>query len=1354
MSRQTIFDVGIIFKARFLFQLSLAFLILSVTAHTVYATNGPGLYKDGKKVIGFDFGFPGEADAPAGINIATEDDDKKRNIVPKSEVPAHSFDAQKNCINIILRCQELVNSIADKLAKGESIDEDLNLLRQQKDSLDEANRVVLEKFDQIERDCVEKGYPQKILDRHTQMVQQHRKAVGELLQHLESLDTPSNKKQVLGNVQKLHEFLASRKFKEDPPFLHSQPLPVNMTKIEAPVIVRETGNRIRSVDFNSTPTEAGIKTESSIEVESGGPTAAVNADQSKNFGELIMAAAAPPTQADLDPTIDVQFTTDVTDLANSLDNSPLEIYEYVKNNFEFEPYLGSRKGSQETLVHRSGNDYDLASLMIALLRVSGIPARYATGIIEMSVDAANSWLGVEDGATAGSILTTAGMEGVSIVDGGGDVVAVRCRRVWVEAHIPYTNYRGIDNDGTGKMWIPMDPAFAQYDYQAALDIPKEMGFDAEVFVNDYIASVNVPTLVELFKQDVTDYLAVNHPTLAYEDILRTRTLRKDGIGFIPGSFPYKVLSRDDEFSVIAANKRYQIRFHIHGGGTNLDYTANLPEIAGKQVTISYIGETPADQQIIDDAGGVYGVAQPWLVSLKPVLKIDGCAVATGSGGVIMGTVHDSDMFFTPPTGVSNEVPSVLNTIIAGTYQAIGINTWNIITNFFAPATTTCEESYTGALLYDTAMKYLGRVNVADDEVAQAMHMVITNDVAEAIVEHAVKVLYNGFGTPISFEWAGLIVDADRKIVGPFSVTGDDENCNFMRLAGADGSLSENRIFEDEFDEPAVSTIRILELASDQGIPIFDIDSTNIASILPILTVSSTVKSAISSAVASGHEVKIPRDDITYFDWSGTGYIDLDPDGCAAGYIIAGGINGGATVKEWTIDLSGLKCINATINSISPAANGDLYCSTDTNHLVFDVTIEPYDEDCNAQASYQRSFSTADPPNPLTIKDIADAFGPGEYTFTVGSIGGCPGCGIDQKKFTIFKVELVTPKKSPVTDPKDSGDGQNEFTFSDASPGVLTVNFKAKVEPSSADLSKVKDLVKFTIENVGQAPTWDATNPGGKSSVSGSHLVAIAKFSGLPANNSDFGTKKVTIECDGQQVEQTDIEVFFPRDKSNNPGGSDPNWFYYWKEVYGNNNVVFQNVAGSASTPGLLNWSYTSAPNKTQIDIKNSHPGKFKGYGVGELFSGIDRFVGSVVHEEKHVDQIARADMEITITPNTSWQYGWSFNQGANHNHWTVGADGKPGDAGTDDDTDGTVDNHITSGPGELGSGDDVDLTHPTSVSRNWPKSWPLPSPKLIASEIEHEAIKHSDDNVDEDDYADQDWGDPGKQHKTLNKWDD
>lgn len=1009
------------------------FITLPIDKNTAYSYDGPGLYKDGKKIVGFDITPPQEKTgiASSSLDVENEVSAIKQSILEDTKSTDKSVDKfmeQDEFIKVVLECKELVEKIKLKLDQGEkNIREELRLLTQKKAIIIAANQEILRKFDEIEQSCREKGYSDEIIGRHIKMVSQHNESIQILISHLEAISFQKNRNIIIEEIEKLYKYFSENKFKEDPPLTSSQALPVNIMKLEAPVV----------------PMGAPIQKLEKVE-------------------SAVIASLAPPTQSDIDPTIDVQLTQDIIDLANSLNNSPLEMYEYVRNNSEFEPYLGSRKGSQLTYEHNSGSDYDLASLLIALLRASNIPARYATGIVEMPMDKAKNWLGMEDGATAGSILTTAGMEGVNIIDGGGNVVAIQYRRVWVEAYIPYTNYRGIGNDNSGKMWVPMDPAFKQYDYQQGIDVPVEMGFDAKAFVDDYISSFHAESPVELYKQQIIDYLAVNHPGLTYEDIIRTRNLRTEALGFIPGSLPYKLLSRDGEFSEISANKRFRIRFHIYGSGSTLDYTANLPEIAGKQVTISYIGATAADQQIIDDSGGLFGVAQPWLVNLKPVLKVDGCVVATGSGGITMGISQNSDMYFTAPVGAGNKIPVVYNNIIAGTYQGIGIDTWKVVTNFFAPPSTACEESYTGHLLHDTAIKYLGRVDAADEEVNKTMQIVLLNDISEAIVEHKIKVLFSG-GSPISFEWKGLGVDADRKIVGPFSVTEDDENCDYMTLTGADASISENRLFEDTFGEEAISSIKILELASDMGIPVYEIDSGNIGSILPLLTVSSSIKSAVSSAVAGGHVVTIARDNITYYDWTGTGYVDMDPATCAAGYIISGGRSGGDTVKEWDFDPNA-HCINVAINSISPAAGNDTYCAEDNNYLNFNTTIYPYDKDCKAGTSYSKTFSTADPPNSMTIKQIADAHGAGVYTFYAGSIGGCAACGVASKDFTIIKPELTSI--SPTADLLLGED--------------LTVNYKLDPSFDSAELHIYNNSDTLIYKRTGidasegtHTTTWDS-----------------------------------------------------------------------------------------------------------------------------------------------------------------------------------------------------------------------------------------------------------------------------------------
>ena len=84
-------------------------------------------------------------------------------------------------------------------------------------------------------------------------------------------------------------------------------------------------------------------------------------------------------------TSEAQFTEEIKELAESL-NSVIEIYEYVRNNINFEAYYGSRKGAVGTLDQMAGNDIDQASLLISLLRYKGIPARYVRGTIEIPVE--------------------------------------------------------------------------------------------------------------------------------------------------------------------------------------------------------------------------------------------------------------------------------------------------------------------------------------------------------------------------------------------------------------------------------------------------------------------------------------------------------------------------------------------------------------------------------------------------------------------------------------------------------------------------------------------------------------------------------------------------------------------------------------------------------------------------------------------------------------------------------------------------------------------------------------------------------------------------------------------------------
>ena len=104
----------------------------------------------------------------------------------------------------------------------------------------------------------------------------------------------------------------------------------------------------------------------------------------------------------------------------------------------------------------------------------------------------------------------------------------------------------------------------------------------------------------------------------------------------------------------------------------------------------------------------------------------------------------------------------------------------------------------------------------------------------------------------------------------------------MKLTGGHGSLMENRVFEEIFEQNAVSTIKILQTASDSGVGICTI-TTSVYGDCPGITQPPSVIGALNSALTQGHVITIPEDPITVSLWSGTGYIDMDPATGAAGF---------------------------------------------------------------------------------------------------------------------------------------------------------------------------------------------------------------------------------------------------------------------------------------------------------------------------------------------------------------------------------------------------------------------------------------------------------------------------------------
>ena len=941
-----------------------------------------GLYKDGVKVLDIQADNTSTKEFPgvSGSNSTKSAGKAFRDEITGKQ-SSSSFPEKRAFFGLLLKVRGIVINGDTQTDPTMLSDESLLQLISLQENLIKLNEAVLNGYDEILQNYQENNYPIDKLNRLERTVSGHRHLADTLIQLLTALKYAYNNddSQDRDNIaSELSNFFSEYNLQPQHPLLNSRPLPVQMQHRQAPVY-----------NYENLPVTTSIS--------------------------YPLAFLRDPGPDDLAETIDVQFTDEINDLAGSLNNSAVEIYQFVRNNCQFEAYLGSRKGAQQTLHHRSGNDYDQASLLIALLRTSGIPARYVKGSVEMPIDRATNWLGFQDSQNAASILTTCGMNGV-LVNMNNEPYSIRCTRVWVEAWLPYINYRGAVNDSTGCQWVALDPAFKQYEYNPGINLPGEINHDGATFVMDYIMSgVDSMTPAEIFKQDLIDSLAIYHPDAEYDDLITKRTVIEDTNSILPGggTLPYKTLDVDTAFSEIPNDSRYYIRFHVYNNGTTLDYTTSLPEIVEKQVTLSYIGATASDIAIIEDAGGIFNVTVPSTVDLKPVLKIDGCVVQTGTGSVMMGLSNNSDMHFIAPVGDFNEMPTVYNTVVAGNHQGIGIDTEDAFPAMFGSVETLCDEIVLGQEQHQLALTYLNKCDMGGDDIADLMHMVVMNDVAEAIVENSVSVYLDMWGNPTSMDWTGMTVDADRKIIGPFSVHGIDNGGDYMRIAGADGSIQENRLFEDWFDEEAISAVKILEIAADSGIAVCELfPGSSIASQCPGFDHTTNVTSAVQGSLNNGRHVIIPERSFLYGEWEGTGYIDLDPATGAAGYIISGGHNGGATVwtwfDPWFLWFWVIDCAKASGEvTIEPSATEDMYNAESWDFLTFIVeTIDYYGNDKDGSCSLKKHTIDRRFWLPIPIKLIAWKWGPGKYVFRSGGNGTpCDQCTSVEKEFTIYKVDF-------------------------------------------------------------------------------------------------------------------------------------------------------------------------------------------------------------------------------------------------------------------------------------------------------------------------------------------------------------
>jgi transglutaminase-like putative cysteine protease len=659
---------------------------------------------------------------------------------------------------------------------------------------------------------------------------------------------------------------------------------------------------------------------------------------------LSSVPSTAPSPDDLAETEDIKLTPAIRALANSLDNNPVKIHRWVHNNVKYLPTHGSVQGADLTRQTKQGNAFDTSGLLIALLRAANIPARYVYGTIEMPVESVMNWQGTSTPEASLQIASQGGIPSAGNISGGA-VSKVQLEHIWVEAWVDYVPSRGAINK-VGDSWVPLEATIKPTQNIPGLDFKTAVPFNAEAIFNEAKATAIIDTanssvtnlnssVVENALNDyqtrIRTYLDATKPNATADEIIGVKKIIPRTDPILLGTLPYKTIVRGGTYSALPANLRHSVTITLHNtflgavfdfGGPLISHTISLPALNTRRLGVTYAPATDADAQILQSYKDQQATSLPvYLIKVKPLLQLDGITLAEGPV-IGMGMAQVWRTTFIEPGQQAASADTFL--VTAGDEMVFGINgngmkSTAVLERLGQPPSDTAAEN-----LQQVALTFWMELDLFDELTAEA-HKVRAQRMPSAGVFSSP--LSSGaflFGAPISGSYRGRQIDLQRNVT---AVAAPDQATHFafMTQTGIQMSYLEGSVLDQIFRRPqgtGVSTAQLQMEANAQGIPIYTVNKANLAQIMPQLEVSAAVKADISNAVNAGRTATVPKRTLVHGKYIGSGYILQDPESGAAGYLIAGGANGGFTLNCVPATEVVAVAVSAAVQAVAAAMSSD------------------------------------------------------------------------------------------------------------------------------------------------------------------------------------------------------------------------------------------------------------------------------------------------------------------------------------------------------------------------------------------------------------------------------------------------
>jgi hypothetical protein len=668
----------------------------------------------------------------------------------------------------------------------------------------------------------------------------------------------------------------------------------------------------------------------------------INIEESKklsyndHFGESlnIKTAYAMDTQympvlEDIQESDEVVLSADIKALSDELNRNPVNILNYVHNNIDYEPYYGAKKGSEGCLREKICNDTDAASLTIALMRASGIPARYKKGVAVMSVEQLQELLAVDETKTVYYALyvnkvpvyTLGGTQVGQNIDAADFSGETHLAVEWTYPEIFYDydekggnvpnqtkleeiqttqELRDLYTNKYNKNWIPVDGITKRYSRSQNTIVHDTVNFDTETFWYDYLQYQGALSPLEKYVQDIQNQSGNDITDPQFQS---TKEIIQSEFDILPPSRPYGFASgvtnggdpiNIETWSQLPDDRRFKVEIKLLRDSDNSEVLSNTffgNEINNKEVEIIYKGATPADQSTIDSYGGIH-LTPASLVDIKPVfLTKDGRIENSNSVSIGEKLVLEFNYYIKGNVISTNQKFSV-----AGNEEGI----------YIVLSRTIDKEIYSDGIDDESQIllegnsgigwKYLKEVEKESKLIEKTLDYESNLHYLRAVVTNN-RDLNKVGGVATTFDFVGLTMDASSYI-NDYSKRGNFKihNEDFRMLWGLQASYYEGQIFNDLSVLDGISTVKGIQYAyaNPSEYTMHIIDSGN-QTIINSLNLSSNTKQNMLADVQAGNTIITPDKPVSMGEFTGVLYVSLDPE--KTGNYAIGEQNGGWSVNS-------------------------------------------------------------------------------------------------------------------------------------------------------------------------------------------------------------------------------------------------------------------------------------------------------------------------------------------------------------------------------------------------------------------------------------------------------------------------